>query len=85
MYFVYAIESLSKERIYIGHTSDFNKRLKYHNSGYVKSTSDDRPWLLLALEEFETRGKAMWFERELKRSRGKRKKWIGKRKLAKRQ
>ena len=85
MYFVYAIESLSKERIYIGHTRDFDKRLKYHNSGYVKSTSDDRPWMLLDLEEFGTRGKARWFERELKRSSGKRKKWIEKRKLGKRQ
>jgi len=83
MYLVYAIKSLSKERIYIGHTKDFNKRLKYHNAGYVKSTSDDRPWVLLALGEFGTRGKARWFERELKRSSGKRKKWIEKRKVGK--
>jgi len=83
MYLVYAIKSLSKERIYIGHTKDFNKRLNYHNAGYVKSTSDDRPWVLLALEEFGTRGKARWFERELKRSSGKRKKWIEKRKFGK--
>jgi len=80
---VYAIKSVSKERIYIGHTKDFNKRLKYHNAGYVKSTSNDRPWVLLTLEEFGTRGKARWFERELKRSSGKRKKWIGKRKVGK--
>lgn len=83
MYLVYAIKSVSKERIYIGHTKDFNKRLKYHNAGYVKSTSNDRPWVLLTLEEFGTRGKARWFERELKRSSGKRKKWIGKRKVGK--
>jgi putative endonuclease len=78
MYLVYAIRSLSKERIYIGHTNNFEKRLQYHNSGYVKSTSNARPWILLASEEFETRNKARWFERELKRSKGKRKKWIEK-------
>jgi len=81
MYFVYAIQSLSKKRIYIGHTKDFKKRLQYHNAGYVKSTSNARPWVLLALDEFDTRSKARWIERELKRSSGKRRKWISKYKV----
>ena len=81
MYFVYAIQNLSKKRIYIGHTRDFNKRLQYHNAGYVKSTSDDRPWVLVALDEFKTKSKARWIERELKRSSNKRKKWISQNKV----
>jgi putative endonuclease len=81
MYFVYAIQSLSKKRIYIGHTKDFNKRLQYHNAGYVKSTSDARPWVLIALDQFETRSNARWIERELKRPSSKRKKWISQKKV----
>jgi predicted GIY-YIG superfamily endonuclease len=38
MFNVYAIESVvAIKRIYIGHTNDINARLKYHNSGYVKT------------------------------------------------
>ena len=76
LYFVYAIKSLSKERIYIGHTKNFKERLQYHNAGYVKSTSNDRPWVPFALDKFETKSEARWIERELKRSSGKRKRWI---------
>ena len=78
MHIVYAIESEAVKRIYIGHTSDINTRLKYHNSGYVKSTAKDKPWRLVALEEINSKEKARWIERSLKNSRGKRLKWIEK-------
>ena len=78
MFFVYAIESLGVERIYIGYTKDLDERLKYHNSGYVKSTSQDRPWTLVAFEIAESKNEARWLEHSLKKSRGKRNKWIGK-------
>ena len=76
MFTVYAIQSLSTERIYIGQTKDLNKRLQYHNLGYVKSTSRNRPWDLIAFVRFITSSEARWTERELKKSRGKRIKWI---------
>ncbi len=76
MFFVYAIESLGIERIYIGYTKDLDERLKYHNSGYVKSTTKDRPWRIVALEKVESKNEARWLERSLKKSRGKRLKWI---------
>ena len=64
------------QRIYIGHTRDINERLKYHNSGYVKSTAKDRPWRVVALEKVENEEDARWLERSLKKSKGKRIKWI---------
>ena len=70
--------SLVKDRIYIGYSSDLDARLIYHNSGYVKSTSIDRPWKLIAAEDFESESEARWSERSLKKSRGKRVKWIEK-------
>ena len=76
MYYVYAIQSMPKERIYIGHTEQIDARLKYHNLGYVKSTFKDRPWRLVASETTDKRDEARWLERSLKRSRGKRLKWI---------
>jgi len=44
--------------------------------GYVGSTSSHRPWKLIALEEIVNRNETRWIERELKKSRGKRVKWI---------
>ena len=76
MFNIYAIESLLNKRIYIGHTKDIDERLKYHNSGYVKSTAQDRPWRLVALEKVKSRDEARWLERSLKKSRGKRTRWL---------
>jgi putative endonuclease len=78
MFNVYAIESVAIKRFYIGHTNNIDARLKYHNSGYVKSTAKDRPWRLVALEKVESKDEARWLERSLKKSRGKRVKWIEK-------
>ena len=76
MFDVYAIESLNIKRIYIGQTKNIDERLRYHNSGYVKSTAKDRPWRLIALEKIESQNEARWLERSLKKSRGKRIKWL---------
>ncbi len=76
MFVVYAIQSFVTGRIYIGQTQDFTKRLELHNNGRVKSTSIDGSWNLIAMEEFETRDRARWCEKQLKSSRGKRIKWL---------
>ena len=81
MFNVYAIESLAIKRIYIGHTADIDERLKYHNSGYVKSTAQDRPWSLVALEKVESKNEARWLELSVKKSRGKRIKWLVKNRI----
>jgi putative endonuclease len=74
--FVYAIESKISGRIYIGQTRDVEMRLSYHNSGYVKSTKMDKPWKLIALEEFEDKKSSRWRERQLKKSKGRKVQWI---------
>ena len=81
VYIVYAIKSEAVKRIYIGHTSDLNTRLKYHNSGYVKSTAKDKPWRLIAQKELNSKDEARWVERSLKNSLGKRLKWIEKNRI----
>jgi predicted GIY-YIG superfamily endonuclease len=47
-----------------------------HKKGAVPSTTADRPWHVVKIEEFPTREKARYFERQLKKSRGKREKWL---------
>ena len=81
MFYVYAIESVPGRRVYIGYTNNIDNRLKYQNSGYVKSTAKDIPWRLAALEEIESKDEARWIERSLKKSLGKRLKWMGKNRI----
>ena len=76
MFYLYGIRSSITNRIYIGHTKNLTERLKYHNAGYVKSTSREKPWELVACQEFESRSEARWVERLLKNSQGTRTKWI---------
>jgi len=76
IFFVYAIRSDMRNRIYIGHTKDIERRLKYHNFGYVMSTAKHRPWVLVAKQGFGNWNEARWLERQLKRSIGRRDKWL---------
>jgi putative endonuclease len=76
MYIVYAIKSKISNRVYIGFTGNIEKRLEYHNSGYVKSTKKDRPWELIARERYDKRNDARWKERQLKKSKGGRLRWM---------
>jgi putative endonuclease len=80
-YWVYAIQNETSKRIYIGYTVDLEDRIKRHNSGQVYSTKANRPWELISYQTFESRSQAMWMEGELKKSRGKRLKWIKENKL----
>ncbi|MBU4210622.1 GIY-YIG nuclease family protein [Patescibacteria group bacterium] len=76
MYYVYLIQSLKDGKYYIGQTNDFQKRLKEHNEGKVKSTKHRTPFKLIGYEEYEKRNEARWREHSLKKSVWKRKKFI---------
>jgi predicted GIY-YIG superfamily endonuclease len=74
-FLVYAIRS-GCGRIYVGQSQDVELRLEAHNKGLVASTKTDRPWTLVKTAEFDTRDQARFFEWQLKRSKGKRLKWL---------
>ena len=61
-YYTYILRSQVDGRLYKGHASDIEKRLKEHNSGKTKSTKGYIPWEIVYYEEFETKGEAI--ERE---------------------
>lgn len=74
MFYVYVIFSHDFDRIYIGMTSDLDKRLKEHNSGHSKSTKAFAPWEIVYSESFSSRKEARERENSLKSFR--KRKWI---------
>jgi putative endonuclease len=65
-YFVYILYSNSKDKFYIGQTSDINERLKRHNNRRVQSTKFSVPWELAHTEMFNTKQQAIHREQFLK-------------------
>ena len=73
MFTVYAIASLVRTYIYVGLTSNLEKRVHRHNSGYEKTTRPYLPFNLIYQKEFLTRPQAREHEKYLKTTTGKRK------------
>ena len=71
MFTVYVLFSKKYNKIYIGYTGNLESRLKSHNELATKGyTIKYRPWEVVFIEEFDTKGEAMKREKELKSSRG---------------
>jgi len=58
MYFVYAIQSAKDKRIYVGFSSDLQRRLSEHNHWYVFSTKGHCSWSLIYKEQTKNRKEA---------------------------
>ena len=71
MFTVYVLHSRSFDKIYIGFTSDIEKRLFAHNhisnKGWTKSF---QPWKIIYTEVFNLKADAMMREKQLKSSKG---------------
>ena len=76
MYFVYAIKSQIKDWIYVGITSDVERRFTEHNSGKNRSTKPYKPFSLIYTEIANNREDARIREKYLKSGAGKR--WLKK-------
>lgn len=59
---------------YVGLTSNVEKRLLCHNNGYVRSTKNRRPFVLIYTETFNTRAEARDKEKYFKSYAGAREK-----------
>ncbi len=51
-FFVYILQSLKNNDIYVGSTENVGNRLRLHNAGKVKSTKHMRPWKVVYTESF---------------------------------
>ncbi len=71
MYIVYALFSEKYDKIYIGFTSDVQKRLVAHNDERNTGwTAKYRSWKIIYTEELENKSDALKREKQLKTSRG---------------
>lgn len=68
MYYVYFIQSLKDDSVYIGSTADLRKRFKEHNTGQSTYTKSRTPYTLIYYEAYLTKMAAGKREIELKRS-----------------
>lgn len=65
-YFVYAINSLIRNYIYVGLTGNLHRRISNHNRGYNRTTKPYLPFKLIYSEEFNSRKEARVKEKYLK-------------------
>lgn len=66
MYYLYLLRSKKDQKLYIGFTSNIEKRLTQHNDGEVLSTKDRRPLELIYIEGYKSLKDARKRERNLK-------------------
>ena len=70
MFYVYLLESLKNESLYIGRTKDLKKRLEEHNKGLNFSTKRHKPWKCIYYEACLNEKDAERRENYLKTSNG---------------
>lgn len=58
MYYVYVLQSSKDSSLYIGYTSNLEKRFNEHNQGLSQATKYKRPYKLLFYEAFLSKGDA---------------------------
>ena len=71
-YYVYILQSLKDNSLYIGYTTDLRKRFIQHNAGESKSTNPFKPYKLIFYEAFLSRIDAKNREEYLKGGYGRR-------------
>ena len=70
MNWIYVLKSKNDNNLYIGSTSDLEKRLYYHNSGKVRSTKSRRPLEIIYKEQYGSATDARKRENFLKTGQG---------------
>ncbi|MDP3149195.1 MAG: GIY-YIG nuclease family protein [Ignavibacteria bacterium] len=70
MFYVYILRSEKDGKRYIGFTSNIDRRLLEHHTGYVTSTKNRRPLQLIHSEEFSNKIEAEQREKFFKSGRG---------------
>ena len=70
MYYVYVLRRLKDHNRYSGSTDNLSRRVKEHNDGFVKSTKNRRPLILIYSEEFHSKSEALKREKFFKSGYG---------------
>ncbi len=76
MYYTYVLYSNNFDKIYIGYSSDVDKRLAAHNDERNTGwTQKYQPWEIMYMEEFASKQEAMKREKQLKTAKGRKFIW----------
>jgi len=70
MYWIYVLKSNTDGKLYVGSTSNLEKRLCYHNAGKVRSTKSRKPLKLVYKEPYDNMRDARKRENFLKSGQG---------------
>lgn len=70
-YYVYILQSLKIDWIYVGSTSDLRQRFKSHNDGENLSTKNYAPFRLIFYEAYLSKRDALRREEYFKTTKGK--------------
>jgi putative endonuclease len=70
MYYVYILYSLKDGNLYKGYTSNIQNRFLKHNSGGSKSTAHRKPFVMVYVEQFDNKRKALLSEQYFKSLEG---------------
>ncbi len=71
MHFCYIIHSKNLDKFYVGETSDFEQRIKFHNSGFSEFTSKANDWQIYLLISCKNREIARKLEKHIKSMKSK--------------
>jgi putative endonuclease len=71
-YYVYLLQSVVNNSLYVGYTADLKKRFREHNSGKNVSTKRYLPWKIIHYEAYLNKKDAIRREAYLKTSQGSR-------------
>lgn len=71
-YYVYTLQSLKDNELYVGYTDDLQRRFKEHNHKLNFSTKSGAPWKLIFYESYLNKEDAKRREKYLKISQGSR-------------
>lgn len=66
MYYVYILESLKDQKLYVGYTNNLKRRFKEHNNGKIAVTRDREPFKLIYYEAYLNQQDATSKEKYLK-------------------
>ncbi|MDD3102111.1 MAG: GIY-YIG nuclease family protein [Patescibacteria group bacterium] len=69
-YYVYVLQSIKNNGLYVGYTLDLKKRLQEHNRKLNFSTKANIPWKLIHYEAYLNKDDAQRREKYLKTSQG---------------
>ncbi len=69
-YYIYVLQSVKDENLYVGYTADLKRRLTEHNRGKNFSTKHSRPWEIIHFEGYRSEEDARRREKYLKTNQG---------------